>query len=213
MNDNSFFDAADEVEGSAGGNRRMLAIVGGATAAAVLAGGGYFLLAGGSAEEDTFPVPKGKAAAAKVAAPQAKTTTATKKGTVTIPAVSLARLGRDPFLALYIQPVEAAVTTTPTTTTPATDGTTTTPVTPGTTTAATYPLRLTRVYGAGKDLTAVFSVDGKTQNAALDSVFGRAQELKLRSLQQGAKGVWTAVVQVGDGQPFDAALGQTLYVR
>jgi hypothetical protein len=69
------------------------------------------------------------------------------------------------------------------------------------------------VYGSDKTLTGVFSVGGKTQTATLGAVFGKTQELKLLSLQQSAKGVWTAVVQVGDGQPFDAAAGQTVYVR
>jgi hypothetical protein len=78
--------------------------------------------------------------------------------------------------------------------------------------AKTYALKLITVYGAGNSLTGDFSVAGKRQQAKAGSVFGRTQELKLLALQQGAKGAWTAVVQVGDGQPFDAAVGQTLYV-
>ena len=199
-------------------DKRKLALIGG-LAAVVLAAGGWFLL-GGSGGSDGTPLglPPGgvvKPLAAKPAHLAVKTA-AKAKPAVLVPPASTANLGRDPFRALYIVPVPAAVVTgtgTGTTPTGTSSGTAPTGTSPAAPVSTTYALKLSRVYGSGKDLTAVFSVAGKTQLAKAGSVFGNSQEIKLLSLQQGTKGVWTAVIQVGDGQPFDAATGQTLYVQ
>ena len=102
---------------------------------------------------------------------------------------------------------------TPTTT----SGTTTTPTTttsgPTTTKPSTYKLVMTKVTGSGSGLTASFSVAGKLMVAKVGSVFGPTSEIKLLSLGQDAKGAWVATLQVGDSEPFDAAKGETLYVR
>jgi hypothetical protein len=206
-------------EESAGTSRRTVLVAGGIAAALALGGGGYVLMSGGSDTPDTFVSAIG---AQKHLQPPAKrpAKAVVAKPVVKVPPTSTVPLGRDPFHSLYLLPVAAAVTipttTTPTTTTPTTTtpGTTTSnPVTPTSTAPKTYKLVLTRVYGSGKDLTGVFSVGGKTMVAKVGSVFGPTQELKLLSLSQSAKGVWTATIQVGDSEPMDAVKGQALYVQ
>ncbi len=205
-----FGDNTDEV----GTDKKRLIIAGGLAAALVLGAGGFLLMSGGGEEDAGLVVP-----AAKRPAVTKPATNKVTKPVAKVPVISSANLGRDPFVALYIVPAVAVVPavtsgTTPTSTTAGESGTgtstgsgTSDPVT------TTYALKLTRVYGSGKDLTGVFSVDGKTQLAKVGTVFGATQELKLLSLQQNAKGLWIAVLQVGDGDPFDAAAGSTYYVR
>ncbi len=240
MSDNmSAYDAADE---AGSGNRRVLFVAGGAAAAVALAAGGYFLVGGGGGSS-AAPAPIRRGIVKQDTTTSAKGTgvqAVALKPATSLPPVSAARLGRDPFKALYILPVTAPVAapaattpivtipvgttpvgttpvgttpvgTTPTTA-PATQAPATTPTTPPKPVASTYALKLTRVYGTGVDTTASFAVGSKTQLAKVGSVFGRTQELKLLSLQQNDKGVWVAVVQVGDSDPFDVAIGQTLYV-
>ncbi len=201
---------ADET--SSADNKKKI-IAAGVLGALVLGYGGYTLLSGDdTVSEESFvptkrvPITKAKVSPVKVKKAPAKP--------ATVPAVSAVMLGRDPFLALYTVPVAAApaapVVSTPITT-GGTDGGTSTPIT-SPPVAKTYPMKLVRVYGTGKDLTGAFSVDGKSQTAKVGGVFGATSELKLLSLQQGNKGVWTAVVQVGDADPFDAMAGQVYYV-
>jgi hypothetical protein len=215
MTENSFLDAMPVADEPPSSNRRALLLGGSVLAVAALGFGGYTLL-GGSSSTPTTPSALGVHSFGTTPATRhavAKTPTKVQ----VVPVVSKQRLGKDPFLALYVQPVAAPVTaqTIPTTTT-----TTTTPTSntaPTTTQTVPKPvshsLKLTRVYGSGKDRTAVFTIDGRTQLAKVGSVFGPTSELKLLSLSQDARGHWTATLQVGDGQPFDALLGQTEYVR
>lgn len=73
---------------------------------------------------------------------------------------------------------------------------------------------LMRVFGEGKDQSAVFSIDGKQQTAKVGSTFGPTAEILLLSLQQGPEDAqWTAVLQVGDSDPFDVVTGEPAYVR
>jgi len=70
------------------------------------------------------------------------------------------------------------------------------------------PLELTRVEGASDRLVAVLAVDGQPVRAGVGDSFGPGGQLLLLSLQQGpANGQWTAVVQVGQGEPFDVVTG------
>jgi hypothetical protein len=230
MTENTAPVAADAVDD--GDRKKKLIVVGGAVGAVVLAGAGYLLLSGGGSDNADYglQVPKGKPAAVKAVTP-AKTTKKSVVPTTKLPAASTVRIGRDPFHALYLVPAPVTVTTTPAKTdvpagggttptgTTTTGGTTTTPATtpakaPTTTqVATTYALKLVRVYGAGKDTTGVFSVAGKgSQIAKQGTQFGKRGELKVLSLQQTAKGVWTASLQVGDDDPFEAVLGTTYYV-
>jgi len=209
-------------EESAGTSRRTLLVAGGVAAALALGGGGYVLLSGGSdSAEDTAA--SSSLGVRHLAQPTVKRPAKPAvKPLVKVPPTSTVPLGRDPFHALYLLPVVSAVsvptttaptTATPTTTTPTTSGSTYNPPAPTSNTPKTYKLVLTRVYGSGKDLTGVFSVGGKTMVAKVGSVFGPTQELKLLSLSQNAKGVWTATIQVGDSEPMDAVKGQALYVQ
>jgi len=210
-------------------DRRKLAAAG-IAAAVVLAGGGFFLLSGGSEDPAPAPIVSGKKVG-PAPAPVAK------NGAV-LPPVSSIKLGRNPFRPLYVVPVAAPAaapaaaggttttggTTTGGTTTTVGTGTTTTGTTgttPKPTTApkpkapATYALRLASVDGGGSNLTAKFLIgaDKKIQYARAGSVFGRHLEIRLLSIQKGAKGAGTAVIQVGDGSPFDVSTADgTIYV-
>ncbi|MCW2600800.1 MAG: hypothetical protein JWM02_2629 [Frankiales bacterium] len=208
-------------DGEATTDKRKLVVIGGIIAV-VLAGGGWFLLGhSGGSSGPAMGLPAGGIAQPAVVKPAGKGVVKTSKRVVKpatlVPPVSTAQLGRDPFHALYVVPAAASTPGATTTTGSAPTGTSggTTPT--GTSTApaqpTTYGLKLVRVYGSGKDQTAVFSVAGKTQLAKVGSVFGRTQEVKLLSVTQGAHGGWTATIQVGDGQPFDAPTGEVLYVQ
>jgi hypothetical protein len=207
------FVEAPEVAES-GGSRRTVLVAGGVAAALALGAAGYFLLSGGSNSTDLgAPASLPRAVQPAVKAPVKP---AAKKPVVKVPAVSTVPLGRDPFKALYLLPVVSATTSNvapSTVTPPTTSGGTTTPVQPAQPTSTApkvYKLVLSRV-DDGK--VAVFSVGGKTMLAKVGSVFGPTGEIKLLSLGQDAKGVWTATIQVGDSEPVDASKGETLYVR
>jgi hypothetical protein len=220
MTVDTFAPPAEAPVEEAGRSRRTVLVAGGAAAALVLGGGGYFLLSGGSDSTPESAAPISLPHAVRPAA-KAPAKPAAKKPVVKVPATSTVPLGRDPFRALYIAPVATAVvpastgttgTSTPTTPTQPAGGTTT-PAQPVPAAPTSYKLVLTRVYGSGKDLTGVFSVGGKTMLAKVGSVFGPTGELKLLSLSESPKGVWTATLQVGDSEPVDASRGETLYVR
>ena len=217
---------------SPGSNRRAI-IAAGAAGALLLLSGGYYLLMGGSSSEPHAFVPQVQHAPAvvKTIAKNAKPTSKNAvKPAAQLPALSVAPLGRDPFKPLYIQPVAApvqAVTTVPvaptgtamtptsTSTTPTSTSTTptSTSTTPGNPVATTYALSLSSVYGSGSNLTGSFKVGSAQQQAKPGSVFGRTSELRLLSLQQESSGLWTAVVQVGDDQPFNLSQRDVKYVR
>ena len=203
---------------SPGSNRRAI-IAAGAAGALLLLSGGYYLLMGGSSGEPHAFVRQVQHAPAVVKS-VAKNAKPTSKKAVNpaaqLPALSVAPLGRDPFKPLYIQPVAApaqVVTTAPA----APTGTATTPTSTSTTptnpVATTYALSLSSVYGSGSNLTGSFKVGSAQQQAKPGSVFGRTSELRLLSLQQESSGLWTAVVQVGDDQPFNLSQREVKYVR
>ena len=145
MTENTFFEPVDDEPAQ---SRRSLLVLGAVGGALALAAGGYFLLGGGG----------GAGASELVAQPTSRSPvvavapTAAKK-LVVLPAVSKVRLGRDPFLALYIPPVVSLAApptgsgTTPTgtigtgTTGTGTSGTGTsgTPAAPATAPAPTFP--------------------------------------------------------------------------
>jgi hypothetical protein len=216
-------DEAPAVQEPASTSRRTVLVAGGVAAALALGGGGYVLLSGGS---DT---PADTAITSPLGTRHLVTPTVKKqakpavKPVVKVPPTSTVPLGRDPFHALYLLPVVSAPTAqvAPTTTTPgttttstgSTGSTTSNPAPPTSTAPKSYKLVLTRVYGSGKDMTGVFSVGGKTMVAKVGSVFGPTQEIRLFSLAQNAKGVWTATIQVGDSEPLDAVKGQAIYVQ
>jgi len=134
MTENTFFEPVDDEPAQ---SRRSLLVLGAVGGALALAAGGYFLLGGG-----------GGANASEVVAQSSTRTPVTAivptvaKKPVVLPAVSKVRLGRDPFLALYIPPVVSpagpATGSGTTGTTPT--GTTGAPTAPGTAPAPTVPV-------------------------------------------------------------------------
>ena len=80
--------------------------------------------------------------------------------------------------------------------------------------AVEHDLVLRRVSGEGATLSAAFTIDGKATSAKVGETFGPTSEIKLLSLQEGPEpGRWTAVLQVGDADPFDVVIGESVRVR
>lgn len=185
-------------------DRRKLVLFG-VLGALALAAAGWFLFGGnGSAPEALTPIPHGVPRL-----PRSPVASTPLKPTTVLPPTSTVKLGRDPFRALYVVPAAAppappaAPGTKPTkapTGTPTGTPTTTPPTKP-----ITYSLRLVRVDGSGDNLTAKFLIGttGKIQYARAGSVFGRDAEIRLLSMQKGSNGSDIAVIQVGDGSPFN----------
>ncbi len=203
----------------AGGSRRTLLVAGGVVAALVLGGGGYMLLAGGSSDPSPAAGPVRKLGTnGKTALNPVKP--AVVKPAAQLPPTSSVPLGRDPFRALYIEPVAAPVAAEKPATTPTTTGSTSTTTTGSTgstgsttTKPTVYKLVLKSVDDSGSAPVATFSVGGKLMLAKPGSVFGPTSELKLLNLTEDPKLGWVAALQVGDSEPIDAAEGATLYVR
>ncbi len=232
-----FDEQPDEIQQGAP-DRRKAILAGGLAAALLLGGGGYYLL-GGSGDAATTTASAAPPSRARHPVRALVPATTTRKAAervkpvldgAKVPAKSTEHLGRDPFKALYIQPVVAVASaaggaigaqpltpvTTPVTTVPTGTlgfpaGTGGSPAAPAKT--AAYVLKLLRVEGSGADLTAVFAVASGTQRVRVGGIFGLVHEIKLLSLQQGETGRWTSVIQVGDDQPFDAATGEVLHVQ
>ena len=216
------FDGVNDASAAEEGDgRRKKLLLGGAGAVVLLLGGYLLLGTGGDAGTEEF-IPT-----ARAPRPVASTPAVVAKQ---LPAAYKEQIGRDPFRALYIQPAAAppavagGTTSLPAPGVVVTSGGATTDfgapsggvATGGTTTpvAQEHKLVLQRVYGADKDRTASFSIDGKQQVAKIGAQFGPTSEIVLLSLQQGPKaGQWTAVLQVGDGDPFDVVTGTPVYVR
>lgn len=222
-------DAAspDEQE-SADGRRNATAL----TALAVVAvGAGAFFFLGGSDE-----VPLDVTVGAGVVTPAAAAPVPSAQPVTKLPVASAIKLGRSPFDVLYTAPKEEPVVAEVTEGAPTGPSTPTDTATPGGSVPVVvvtnpggggaeggsaggderpvlHELVLTRVYGEGKDRIAVFTVDGKQQTAKVGGTFGPTAELLLLSLQQGpADDQWTAVLQVGDSDPFDVITGQKSHV-
>ena len=221
-------DAAAEAEPS--GRRRTVLLAGGALSAAVLGAGAFFLLGGSDAAETETAVPsRGSVAAAP----------APSGSPAALPPASQIELGRNPFKALYVQPAAAppaapAVTTPTTPSTgpgangPTTGGTIVVPpqvpsgggAVPAPAAPAPAPvpakqeLRLVSATHDGETHVGVFTVNGVRSTVKVDETFGPGKHLLLVSLQQGpADDQWTAVVQLGDGDPFDVVTGNPVFVQ
>jgi hypothetical protein len=213
MTDHTFdAPAADEPA-----KRRNLVIAGGAAGLLVLGGAGFLLLNGGSSDTTA------NVASSLPRPPQvAKNATTQKKpsaAAIKLPAATSVRVGRDPFLALYVAPVAAAGSTstsgstgTPTTSGSTTTGTTATPSAPAT--GATYALKLVSVKsdpGGAKLFTFTY---GTTSKVVLPAQrFGKYGELVVLASVMNSKGaVIGAVVQVGDDNPIEMAIGEKVTV-
>ena len=211
--------------------RRGRVVAGGLLVALALGAGAFFLLGGDSADAEQELSAPGQVRAAAAPAPAATTTA--------LPAVSTVELGRNPFKALYVQPVAApaaAPVTAPVAAAPPAPptGTVQQPPPPtGTAPPAPAPpppppssdtgdqplpghmheVQLASVTGDGDAQKALFSIDGKQYTVQIGDTFGPTKHLLLVSLQQGpGDDDWTAVVQVGDGDPFDVVTGDPVFV-
>jgi hypothetical protein len=220
MTQNSF--EAHSVDGDAPASRRNLILVA-AVAAAALAGGGYYVLSSSGSNDVPLgkPAAVGKPAVTSVVNPAVKPAKKTVKPAAkpaTVPAVSTTKLGRDPFLALYVLPAAApaapaAGTGTGTgtgTTTPGTTGTT------GTTTGAAYPLQLKSIVPPKNNIVAyyTFTYAGVTKKVVAGQRFGTYGELIVLGYTTNKAGkVDGAVIQVGDDEPLEIALGEKVSVK
>lgn len=211
------FAAADE----AGTDRKKLVLVGGLVAALLAGGGGYMLLSGGGGDDVALGVPPVRKPAAVKGTP-AKAAKLAAKPAAKVPAATTVRLGRDPFLALYVQPVaapEGSTTTSGGTTTPTTVGTPTGgsstdgSATP-TGTSAPYALTLVSITGAAnEDKVFTFSVGGTKKSVVAAQKFGKYSELVTLNFIKNSKGApVAALVQVGDDDPVVIRIGEKLSV-
>jgi hypothetical protein len=175
----------------------------GALAAVVLGAGGFFLLGGSGDEEleDFTPIARAPQTAATpdAAAPVAK-----------LPAASTVALGRNPFRALYVQPV-AAPAVAPAPAAPAPVGPA--PAQPGTDGApAPAPAAVSTVKMTGvNDGTASFVYDGKELSGKQGDVMDG--KLLVVSIAKSSSGTWYAYLQLGDGAKFEVHEGQTVVVQ
>lgn len=145
------------------------------------------------------------------------------------PAAQPVRQLRDPFRPLLTPPAEgtSALAGSPSVSTP--DRVEPAPQTPGlsfpevvveppapqqpipagsSASVARKTLELTDVEVTGERFVAVLALDGQRSRAEVGDSFGPGGQLLLLSLQQGPRdGQWTAVVQAGQGDPFDVVSG------
>lgn len=223
-------EAADAAAEPGPPDRRRTVVAVAALAVAGLAGAGVLLLGGGSDELDEATTVSAGPVGSVAAAPDVPVPTPPV-------VAEDARPSRDPFQVLYAPPAPAGAGTTGTGTTgigttgagptgtggapapgspgaPASVPTTTVPgaAPPAPVGAAPAPasrrLLLKTVSGSAASRTAVFALDDEQLTVGVGDAFGAAGDLLLLSLQQGpADGQWTAVVQVGQGEPFDVVTG------
>ena len=215
-------------ESASGSKRNVVAL--GALAAVAVGAGAFLFLGGGGDEELEEYVPAARA-------PRAAAPAADAGPVSTLPVASKVTLGRNPFRALYVEPVAAAAPAGGTTTSPTTTsgGTTTTPVvivdsgsstggsTSGGTTApppaapapapaqSTVALKSVTAAKDGSNPTATFDYDGKTVSGAPGDVM--AGKLLVISIQQDAMGGWFVNLQLGDGEPFEVHERQRVVVQ
>jgi len=197
-----------------GGTNKKVLVAGALAAAVALGGAGYFLLLSGGDSTDqglVAPVRKATTKTVKPAVTTAKKATAAKAAVV--PATSTARLGRDPFRALYVlQPEKPAGTTTAPSTT--SSSSTSTAPKPG----AEYPLKLVSFTNKGmanaNTYLFTFTVDGVKKTVMQGQRFGKYGELVVLGYAANSKGkVVGAIIQVGDDNPFGVLAGETISVQ
>ena len=213
-------EAAEFAEEADAGNRKAVLVAGGVAAALVLGAGGWFLLGGSS--EDAAPVAFVPHKTVRPAATAPKTADKAKP----LPAAYKARLGRDPFKALYVVPAApaggdtaapATTTTTGTGTTTTTTGTTTT--TPTSTTPAAgstrYTLKLVSMTTPrpGEVRYFTWAVAGVKKTVIPAQRFGKFGEVVVLAtdVNDAGKAVG-AVIQVGDDSPIDVLVGESVSI-
>lgn len=214
----------DPVDESGDDNRRKLAIVGAVVAVVVVLIAAFFLMKGSGGNSTAPAVPNALAGATQTPATGAATAPATTKP-VHLPKSFAGSIGRDPFKALYVQPVvKTGSGSSPTTTTTPTDsttptGTTTTPTgttngtgttgTTGTTTPTTPVFRpvwikLVKVTSSGAKFDVGFSdhKNLKVRHFSLGVPSASKPEVFARNFAFLRMSGGSVMLQYGDGTPF-----------
>jgi len=203
---------ADEPAGDS--KRNLVAVV--ALAVVALGAGAWFLLGGGGeepTEEVAFaPVKRAPRVEAPVAPPAPA-----------LPEASTTQLGTNPFKALIVKPVDnpapaAAPTPAAAPAMPViivSTGAAGAPITVATQPApapAPVPVISTVKFTAvsGSKPVGTFVLDGKTYPAAKGENFGG--KVRVMDLRKNLDGAWLAVLQVGDGSPFEIYENQELVI-
>jgi hypothetical protein len=193
-------------------NRKAVFVAGGVAAALVLAAGGWFFLGGSSDSSSNAAFVPTHTVRPAVVAPKKVVAKPAKK----LPAAYTARLGRDPFKALYVVPVAAPAAApaapAPAPTAAATSGTGTTgTVTPTTT---RYTLKLVSISKPSPEVRfTTWSVGGTKKVVIPAQRFGKYGELVVLAFSKNAAGVVDrAIIQVGDDSPMDVAVGESVSV-
>ena len=231
-----FNDTPDEVDTPAAPNRRNLLLAGGLAAALLIGGGGYYLLSGSSSSSgDTataaVPHPVRPAVRAPKHPAKAKAKAPTVAPVAKVPAKSTEHLGRDPFKALYVQPVAAvaglgvpatgSLTAIPGPTGTKTGTTRTSTGTTGTGTGSTpvdasspYALQLVSISPPSPEVRLfAFKVAGVSKTVLPAQRFGKYGELIVLAYTKTPTGAVTgALIQVGDDSPIDVRLGEKITV-
>ena len=219
------------------GDRRRKAVALGALAVVTLAGAGVLLLTGGGTDElDEAPITPVRPVTGTVAAPDARAqppevvedarpardpfqavvvasapAAPTTPGAAGAPGSSTGSTGAAPGStgATPQGPPPSDGAAVPVTA-PAAPAAPLAPADAAGSAPGTAPRRLAlgRVEGSGDQRKAVFVVDDESITVSVGDSFGASGDLLLVSLQQGpADAQWTAVVQIGKGEPFDVVTG------
>jgi hypothetical protein len=207
----SWADDNDEGRG-----RKPLLLAGG-LAAVVLAAGGYFVLGGSSGSgADLSAAPTASQATAPVVAPA--------HGEV-VPPASDEQIGRNPFKARYIAPVEQPAPAEA----PKVEAPPPPPVQPvqvvvtqpapapaSESVPAEYPLTLKSVSDPQPEArTVTWEYDGKTQEVLPGQRFGKYGELVVLAYSTNEDGseILGVIIQVGDASPFEVKMDETVNVK
>jgi hypothetical protein len=208
------------VEEEGGDNRKPLLLVSGLVGALVL-GASAFLFLGGSDADDELALGVPPAVPPVAAAP------AEPEAVAVIPAASTEQVGRNPFKARYIAPVEAPppaeapAVQAPPAPQPAPQPVQLTiqqapaPAPAAEPEPAEYPLTLVSVSEPQPQArTITWKIDDKELEVLPGQRFGKYGELVVLAYSTNEDGteILGVIIQVGDASPFDVQLGQTVNV-
>jgi hypothetical protein len=212
--DSEAFSADD----AGGDNRKPLLLVGAAVGALVLAASAFLFLGGSDADDElALGVPP--------AVPPAAAAPAEPEPVAVIPAASTEQVGRNPFKARYIAPVEAPAPAEAPAVQPSalpapqpvqlTIQQAPAPAPAAEPEPAEYPLTLVSVSEPQPQArTVTWKIDDKDIKVLPGQRFGKYGELVVLAFSTNPEGteVQGVIIQVGDASPFDVQLGQTVNV-
>lgn len=212
--------ASDDADAAPGGSRKAVRGIAALLAAGAVAVGAVVLLGSGDDLDDLGTLP---AAAAGVPSAAASATPSAPPP-VQSPAADEIRDGRNPFVALYVEPAPRTGATATSAPAPSAVPTDLAPVPAapsesaagaptGAPSSTLRTLALLRAQGSEPSRRAVFTLDGAEVTVAVGESIGSTGSLLLLSLQEGPDaGSWTALVQVGQGDPFEVVTGTPVAV-